>query len=364
MDEEKENPNMVNVDGGVLEGGGQILRISVSLSAIKRIPIRVYNIRAGRSTPGLRPQHIAGLQLVRDICQGTLKGDYIGSTEIYFNPGPIRGGEYRADPQTAGSIALLMQVSVPVALYADGPVTLNLRGATNADLAPPIDYMKTIFKTLLGRFGGKVDVDVNMRGYFPRGGGQVIVHVSPLARGVALHAVQMLTRGPVLRVWGSSFVAGALPVKVALVMASRARRVIHQNLQGAGTSIALDITDYKEQHDKAVATGSGINLFAETGEGYLLGTSGIGKPKILAESVAEKAAFDLIDEINQGSCVDRNAQDQMVLLMALASGTSKVLCGELTLHTKTAIYVTELLTKAKFKESKGILECIGIGHNT
>ncbi|XP_046395374.1 RNA 3'-terminal phosphate cyclase [Ischnura elegans] len=357
-----DHPDRVDIDGGVLEGGGQILRISVSLSAIKGIPIRVFNIRAGRSTPGLRPQHIAGLQLVRDICGGTLIGGEIGSTEITFNPGKIQGGHYKADPKTAGSIALLMQVAVPVALYANGPVTLNLRGATNADLAPPIDYMQMVFQPLLARFGGKIDINVKMRGYFPRGGGEVTVQVNPMAPGAALKPVQMLTRGPITRVWGAAYVAGTLPIKIAQVMAGRAREVIHRKLHGACTSIPVDVTTLKEPPNKAVANGSGINLFGETGEGYLLGTSGIGSPKVQPEVVAGKAAEDLAHQLDGGACVDMHAQDQIILLMALASGFSKVLCGELTLHTKTAVYVTELLTKVKFKENDGHLECEGMGH--
>ncbi|KAG8239123.1 hypothetical protein J437_LFUL018787 [Ladona fulva] len=201
-----------------------------------------------------------------------------------------------------------------------------------------------------------------IRGYYPRGGGQVIVHVNPLERGKCLKAVQMLSRGPILRVWGTAFVAGALPIKLAHVMAGRAREVIHRKLHGAGTSIGLDVSALKEPPGKAVATGSGINLFAETGEKCLLGANAVGSPKITPENVAEKAATDLIDHIDRGTCVDTHAQDQTVVLMALASGTSKILSGDLTLHTRSAIYITELLTKVKFKEYDGILECTGIGH--
>ncbi|XP_071443635.1 RNA 3'-terminal phosphate cyclase [Hetaerina americana] len=354
-----DNAERVHIDGGVLEGGGQILRISVCLSAIKGIPIRVFNIRAGRSSPGLRPQHITGLELVRDMCGGSLLSGDVGSTEIIFEPGQIRGGHYKADPKTAGSTALLMQVAVPVALFADRPVTLSLRGGTNADLAPPIDYMQTVFQPLLARFGGKIDVQVKMRGYFPRGGGEVIVQVNPLARGESLQPVQMLTRGPVSRIWGAAFVAGALPIKVAQVMAGVAGKIIHKKFQGS--SVPIDVTSLKEPAHKAVATGSGINLFSETGEGYILGTSGIGSPRVLPEVVAEKAAEDLLKELDAGVCVDTHAQDQIIILMALASGSSKVLCGESTLHTKTAIHVTELLTQVKFKESDNYLECTGVG---
>uniref|UniRef100_D6RD00 RNA 3'-terminal phosphate cyclase n=1 Tax=Mus musculus TaxID=10090 RepID=D6RD00_MOUSE len=92
----------VEVDGGIMEGGGQILRVSTALSCLLGLPLRVQKIRAGRSTPGLRPQHLSGLEMVRDLCGGHLEGAEIGSTEITFTPEKIRGGVHTADTKTAG----------------------------------------------------------------------------------------------------------------------------------------------------------------------------------------------------------------------------------------------------------------------
>jgi len=90
------------IDGSIMEGGGQILRISSALSAILGIPVKISNIRAGRSTPGLRPQHVTSLKLVKDLSNGVLDGDFVGSTEITFVPGDMRGGEFSVDTKTAG----------------------------------------------------------------------------------------------------------------------------------------------------------------------------------------------------------------------------------------------------------------------
>ncbi|MEM4834190.1 MAG: RNA 3'-terminal phosphate cyclase, partial [Thermosphaera sp.] len=51
----------IEVDGSFGEGGGQILRYSLALSSLTMKPVRVYNIRARRSNPGLRPQHLAAV---------------------------------------------------------------------------------------------------------------------------------------------------------------------------------------------------------------------------------------------------------------------------------------------------------------
>ena len=104
--------------GSILEGGGQILRNAAALAAISSTPINVTNIRASRSKPGLRAQHLAGLQLVADLCQGKLAGGTIGSQEISLRPQHISSGHHIGDTKTAGSCMLLAQVdpSVPTKL--------------------------------------------------------------------------------------------------------------------------------------------------------------------------------------------------------------------------------------------------------
>ncbi|XP_056270699.1 RNA 3'-terminal phosphate cyclase [Pseudoliparis swirei] len=130
----------VEIDGSVMEGGGQILRVSAALSCITGSSINISKVRAGRSTPGLRPQHLSGLQLVSDLCSGSLQGAAVGSTDISLTPGKIQSGNHTADTKTAGSVCLLLQVALPCALFSDSSSRLILKGGTNAEMAPQIDY--------------------------------------------------------------------------------------------------------------------------------------------------------------------------------------------------------------------------------
>ena len=62
--------------------------------------------------------------------------------------------------------------------------------------------------------------------------------------------------------------------------------------------------------------------------------------------------MELASTLQDGGCVDEWLQDQLILFMALADGTSELLTGSLTLHTKTAIWVAQELCGAKFTITK------------
>ncbi|KAF6075777.1 RNA 3'-terminal phosphate cyclase [Phyllostomus discolor] len=241
----------VEVDGGVLEGGGQILRVSTALSCLLGVPLRVQKIRAGRSTPGLRPQHLSGLEMIRDLCDGQLDGAAIGSTEVTFTPGKIRGGTHTADTKTAGSVCLLLQVSLPCVLFAASPSELRLRGGTNAEMAPQIDYMAMVFKPIVEKFGFKFNCDIKMRGYYPKGGGEVIVQMSPVKQ---LNPINLTDRGSVTKIHGRAFVAGVLPFKMAKDMAAAAVRCLRKEFR----DLYVNIQPVQEPGDQAFGNGSGI----------------------------------------------------------------------------------------------------------
>ncbi len=108
---------------------GQILRNATALAAISGRSVLVNQIRLGRPKPGLRPQHLAGLQLVARICGGALVADVgraaaVGCTRVELRPLDGAGrmapavGSYEADAQTAGSCTLMVQQALPCLLFA------------------------------------------------------------------------------------------------------------------------------------------------------------------------------------------------------------------------------------------------------
>ncbi|XP_003745965.1 RNA 3'-terminal phosphate cyclase [Galendromus occidentalis] len=356
----KEKP--IEIDGSVLEGGGQVLRIAVSLSAILGKPVNVYNIRKKRSREGLKNQHMKGLELVTKISNGTIDGCQVNSREITLYPGRTTGGRLlEADSESAGSIALMLQVALPVLIFAPEtqPTKLILRGGTNCDLAPQIDYCELVLRPWLKHFGVNFDIEIKRRGYFPKGGGEVEAVIHPITS--PLRAVDRTRPGEIVSMTGYSFAAGGLPLNVAQVMASGASATLKQDYP-----CEVNIRRVKEPAEICVGSAAGIILAVEFSEGCVLGADALLQKNSRAERLGVNCVRDLIKVMDRGVTVDDYMQDQLIIFMALARGKSRIRCHKLSEHAETAIYICEKMTSAKFRISERdsgttIIECEGIG---
>jgi len=303
---------MVSVDGSLLEGGGQILRMASALSAITAVPLEVTNIRKGRTTPGLRPQHLTGLKLISQMCSAMSEGLAVGSTEIMMVPGQMRWQDERfvGDTGTAGSCALLAQATVPCALYcgmgtpaacaqerAARRVTLNFRGGTEAGMAPPIGYLQHVLYPLLRKLQSlEVELEVERRGFVPRGGGSVVVKVPPLQPGAALRPFTWNDRGRITAVHVETVFGGTFPRGSAEAMASAASQMLREQLK--------DVTIHSTTVCDKAAEGGGaaVLLVAESEHGCLLGASVLAARKQSPETTVQFAVRDLLRELEHGGC--------------------------------------------------------------
>lgn len=168
---------MIVIDGTFGEGGGQILRTSLSLSAVTGKPFRIVNIRAKRRKPGLMRQHLACVKAAAEITGGQVGGAELNSRELTFEPGAIRGGEYRFAVGTAGSTTLIAQTVIPILLKAEAPSRVVIEGGTHTDQAPIFEFFDRVYLTALRKMGADVSAKLERAGFYPAGGGKIVLEI-------------------------------------------------------------------------------------------------------------------------------------------------------------------------------------------
>ncbi len=337
----------VVVDGSMGEGGGQILRTAIALSVVLGKPVRVYNIRAKRKNPGLRPQHLTAVRALAEISGARVEGARVGSMELVFEPRGIRPGVYRFDVGTAGSVSLVLQALLPALAYSPGPVRLRLTGGTDVPMAPTIDYVRHVLLWFLDRIGYRVSLKLVRRGHYPRGGGIVDVEIADPPGG--FEAFDFTERGRLLGVRGVSH-AVRLPRHVAERQARAASRVIEEGL-GVRPEIEVDWPG----GDSHLGPGSGVLVYAVF-ERSRMGADSLGARGKRAEKVGEEAARLLLEDVATGAALDRHMSDMIIVYAALAAGVSRVYGARLTMHAWTVLNLIKLFDDRFRYEVEGGLD--------
>jgi RNA 3'-phosphate cyclase len=328
---------VVEIDGAVLEGGGQILRSAIAFSAVLGQPVIVKNIRANRKTPGLRPQHLHGILAVQKLTKAQVKGTHEGSSRIEFTPQNRQGGEIVVDIGTAGAITLVLQGIMIIAPFCEHKIDAKLIGGTNVAWSPPIDYLHTIFLPRLKQLGYNGLMKTTKRGYYPRGGGQVNVILSPVNKLTSI-SLSTVKEKPIIS--GISH-CGSLPRHVAERQA-QAANVILSEQDFPVSQITI------EHSDNTFSPGSGISLVATNNGERILGADAIGRRGLKAEKVGANAAQSLLQELATQAPVDQFQGDMLIPYLALADGSSTISVTALTMHAITNIHVVEQFLDLKF----------------
>jgi len=351
---------MIEIDGSFGEGGGQILRNAISFSAVIGNPVRVYNIRAKRAPPGLRPQHATAIKAVAKIVNANVKGLEVGSKEIFFYPGEKNSGNFFFDAGTAASTTLILQSLMPVMAFSNGKIEIELRGGTNNPLAPPVEYLKEVLLPILKRMGYKGDVELIKRGFYPKGQGIVKTFSIPVDY---LKSIELVDYGKVEYIKGLSY-SSLLPDHIAKRIAQSAKQLL-ENSGYKNIEIDLEILQ-KDDPKCSISPGCGIILYAYLSSNAIVASDSLGKLGKPAEKVGFEAANELIKQLNTRAPVDKHLGDQLIIWIGLAEGLSRIKVSELTLHTLTSIEICKKLIGANFKidgklGEPALITCKGIG---
>ena len=326
-----ENKIMIRIDGSSGEGGGQILRTSLSLSlATGQLSHRERPRQAG--TPRTAPAAPHGGSCSRGNRRCASQGASLGSRALSFVPGTVRPGEHRFVIGTAGSGTLVLQTILPALMTAPGTSRVVLEGGTHNMQAPPFDFLQKTFLPLLGRMGPKVSVSIERYGFYPAGGGRFVAEIEPCEK---LSPLVLSERG------------GVTERRVVAIVANLARSIARRELDTVAHHLnwpadALEILETKDSR------GPGNVVMIEIGDGeFRLVFTGFGRLGASAEKVASEAAGEARAYLSSSAVADEHLTDQLLLPIALG-GSGAFTATKLSMHARTNIEVISLFLDVRF----------------
>jgi RNA 3'-terminal phosphate cyclase (ATP) len=308
--------HIVELDGSTGEGGGQILRTALSLSAITQTPFHITNIRAGRTKPGLLRQHLTCVDAMKAICNADVEGGEIGSRALRFSPRAIRAGAYRFSIGSAGSATLVLQTVLPALLIAEGntPSTVAIEGGTHNGMAPPFHFIEQVFVPHLQRMGANVSVRLSRYGFFPAGGGAIEATIHPLSADAASHAsTRTHLSAPALHARGAH-----MGVEAVSVVASVPGSVAVRELQALRALTDIPEASCRIETIANCAGAGNILMITDRYEHATELVSAIGERGVSSEAVANQAARALMQYRASPAPVSEHLADQLLLPYALA----------------------------------------------
>ena len=338
---------MLTIDGSFGEGGGQILRTSLSLAALTGKDVTIENIRVGREKPGLRPQHLTGALAVAEICGADLLGAEVGSTRLVFRPHRIRPGSYEFDVSkiraSAGSVNLVLQTVLWPLAFAGDTSRLVIKGGTHVPHAPTFNYIDEVFLPTVARMGLICHYRMERAGYYPIGGGEVRLTVEAVD---ALRPLSLTT------------LEGEPVVEITSAVSNLPASIAERQLStGLARMRSMVISPAAAKTTEYASPGKGTVFFILCSAGDAkAGFQSLGEIRKRAEDVAKDACDEFDAYLKSGMALDKHLADQLIIPMALANGLSKLTTCEVTQHLLTNIAVVERFLDARFEVAGSIGE--------
>ncbi len=326
----------MRIDGSEGEGGGQILRTAVSLSAITGTPVEVVNIRAKRPNPGLRPQHMTSVKAIADLFHANAENLQVGSDWVRFSPSDrFEGGSVKVDVGTAGSIPMILMAVVPAVSLSNNSLEIEITGGTDVRASPTIDYVRHVVADAYRSIGIKFSCDVIRRGYYPKGGGVVRTVIESCKEPGTMELLSAREVAPRI-----TSVCGQLPRHVAERQISSALVALEKK--------GIRCSNYSASIETSASPGSSILVYSASDFGPHVGGDSIGELGKRAEAVGAEAADRFLESALAKVPVDPFLADMLVLPLALAKGRSKYRVVRVTEHMRTNLQVVNQMVGCKY----------------
>lgn len=313
---------MIEIDGAHGEGGGQILRTSLSLAMMRGEPLQMTNIRAGRRKPGMMRQHLAAVKAATQMSKAKTQGMELGSRSLFFEPTEsFDGGDLMVELSSAGSTSLIFQTLLPSMLKAGRYTNLILKGGTHNPMAPCFDFLKDSFIPCLDKMGYNIELKLIRRGFYPAGGGEFHVEVKPSRKYFPF--IQLQRKMLMLE-------------SATCILSKLWPGILEKELQLLDHEFQGRIPIYGVEDDSSPGPGNVVLIKQMYGDLYSVFTS-FGDRNISSEKVIEEVVQEMKSFQRSSATIEPRLADQLLLPMLIAEG------GEFT----TSKITNHLITQAE-----------------
>jgi len=318
--------DFLKINGGHGEGGGQIIRTAITLSCITKKPIHIENIRKNRKVSGLRPQHVTAIKILQKISNAKVIGGEIGSTELKFIPNDIKSLELAEDIGTAGSISLILQVLIPVIAVSKKKFKLKIKGGTDVLWSPSFDYTQYVLREAFSKMGINFSLELSKRGYYPKGGGEVILQVS----SSNVNSISLTKRE-------------TKSIKLLCTFSKLLREDIENKIKKIKEELIKNdfSVDVTIKNEDAIDSGASLLIYS-IDENSIIGIDALFDKK------TKEFDLDLKEFINNSLGVDEKLADMIVSIASLGDKKTIFHTKNITKHLETNLFVTSKITGCKY----------------
>ncbi|KAF2225195.1 RNA 3'-terminal phosphate cyclase domain-containing protein [Elsinoe ampelina] len=384
---------VVQFDGKTFEGGGQLVRTAICLSALTGKAIRIDDVRGNRAGGGgLKAQHLTCVHWLQRACAAKVDGDNKGSKTLQFRPGKMKRGlepvwtqanasngqeiiETHVSIGSAGSTTLALQAILPFVLFSDlvpktSTIRLNFSGGTNVPASLSFEYVDQVLLPTL-RHITRMDMAVKLHERGWTHGPATIGHFTMELKPAQLASCPVFNLCPM-----DPDVQTRQPTKIraTCIVPKRCMQQCRTDLtpaiqkaftiaSGDATSL-VSISCEDSGHDKRLYIILVATVPSDPGNyQYRLGADWLYDRKLRSHEEAigdmiKGVVEDLARQWASGAYVDKHMRDQLVIFQSLADGRSKIYGGDIQgdtealqppdLHAQTAEWVCSKLIGATF----------------